>query len=241
MIELSLITPVYNGEKILRDTLEKLSDFLRANSDVELILVNDGSTDNSKKILEEFLKNNERTEIVNLENNQGKGKALKAGSKMAQGRFIGFTDADLPYGLKIINSMCKELRENSSVSLLFGSRGNKYSKFSNYGLLRKGGRLFFSWIIRILVLPDISDTQCGVKVMKKELAKLVAEKSTINRFAFDIELFVITKINGLFYKDFPVELQNQKESSVRILNDTLLMLLDIWRIRKNIKNKIYIS
>jgi dolichyl-phosphate beta-glucosyltransferase len=110
-----------------------------------------------------------------------------------------------------------------------------------YGFLRRLGRSFFSRVIRFLVVPNVLDTQCGIKMLRSELAKQVVAKGVINRFAADIELFIIARANHWRYEDFPVELNHRKESSVRLIRDTLIMFKDVLRIKWNFWRDKYVE
>ena len=93
------------------------------------------------------------------------------------------------------------------------------------------GRFFFSALIRLIVPIGVADTQSGIKIFRNDLARLVAEKLTVHRFAFDVEIFAIAKQNNFQYIDFPVVLNQRKESSVHFFKDTLNMIKDILKIR----------
>ena len=168
-----------------------------------------------------------------------KGLALRHGFAASEGKYVAFTDADLPYGLEIINKMYRTMEGNRTVALLFGSRSHSLSKSSSYGWLRSAGRNFFSNVVKNLVISDVKDTQCGVKMLRADLAHRTAVSAMANRFAFDIEIFAIARQNQLQYQDFPVTLSHRKESSVRLIKDTLLMLYDIVKIRLRMQQHFY--
>ncbi len=232
---LSLIFPVYNAAPFLRDSLSVLGQWLRIHPEVDCIFVNDGSTDESMGILEEMKKDFPQAyQIVDLGENKGKGAAVRSGMRLATGDLVAFTDIDLPYGLPIFDAMRAVMEEDPGLAFLYGSRSHADSRFRGYGALRHVGRRFFSVAIRTLVATDTSDTQCGIKMFRKDFADAVAHRSVIDRFAFDIELFVIAKVNRFRSLDFPVQLLRHRESSVRVVRDTIAMLKDIRRIRQRI-------
>lgn len=232
-MELTIIIPVFNGGRFFKESLKNLEVWLKKhNNRFELIVVNDGSSDNTLRVLENFKKQIPNYLILDLKENRGKGFAIKEGMKRASGDYIGFTDADLPYGLEVFDQMLNVMRANPDLSFLHGSRHHALSRSKKgYGFIRSIGRLFFSHTIRLLAVPNIPDTQCGIKMFKRDFVEVALQKSIIDRFAFDIELFVIAKMNNLTYQDFPVELSHRRESSVRLVKDTLLVLKDVLRIR----------
>lgn len=239
--ELTIIIPVFNSGLFLRSSLFSFDEWQKKLSyRVGLILVNDGSTDGTGKILNDFISTKDYVEVISLSKNMGKGYALRCGFLAAKSSYVAFTDSDLPYGLEIFEPMLEKMRDKQ-VEFFYGSRSNRQS-FSNtdYGFIRKIGSMFFSNIVRCLMFPRVFDTQCGLKMMKKEFSDLVVKKSIINRFAFDIELFAIAISNHLLMQDFPVVLKHHKESSVRLFKDTILMFIDIMQIRIKIWQGFYV-
>lgn len=230
MTELSVIVAMYNAAPFLKETLARLEPFLARHRNWELIAVDDGSFDGTTEILGELVRRFAEARVLRFAENQGKGAALRAGMRAAKGEFVAFTDVDLPYGLEILEEMHAHLASHPEIYLLYGSRHHKSSRErSGYNFFRRAGRLFFSIVIRFL-LPHVSDSQCGIKLFRRELAQRCAKLGRINRFAGDIEFFMIGKAAGMQSADFPVELNHRKESSVRLVQDTILMLVDTLRI-----------
>jgi len=219
----------------LRQSLEKLRVWISARTySVELIVVNDCSSDSSLEILEQFRDKLDYYKIISLPQNRGKGFAVRAGMKSAKGACVVFTDTDLSYGAEIFDEMYKFMKANQKISLLYGSRAHPQSQgYSGYTKTRRLSSLLFSNLVRFAVLPDVKDTQCGVKMFRKNFSELASEKLTVDRFAFDIELFVIARAHGLTYQDFPVALKHREETSVRLIRDAIAMFKDIFRIKIN--------
>ena len=203
-IKLSIILPVFNGAEILQQSLEKLSAWISGQPyKIELIVVNDGSDDTTSDILEKFKGKLDYYYTINLPKNRGKGFAVRAGIKAASGAYIVFTDTDLSYGMEIFSDMYKFMNSNKDIYLLYGSRAHSLSRgYAGYTLTRRLSSLLFSGLARFLILPGVKDTQCGVKMFKKEFAILATEKLTVDRFAFDIEMLIIAQENHLKFQDF---------------------------------------
>lgn len=235
-IELSIILPVFNGADILERSLKRLKSWIAEKPyKIELIVVNDGSTDATKNISENFQGKFDYYQFINFSENKGKGFAVKAGMRAANGKFVVFTDADLSYGVDIFDAMYQFIKTDKNIQLLYGSRRHPQSKgYAGYTKLRRFSSLLFSNLARFIVPPAVKDTQCGVKMMRGEFAALAAQKLTINRFAFDIELFVIAKAYNLTFQDFPVALSHREETSVRLITDALFMIKDICLMKINI-------
>lgn len=235
-IELSIILPVFNGADILERSLKLLQSWIIERPyKVELIIVNDGSTDATKNISESFRGKLGFYQFINLPENKGKGFAVRAGMKAARGAYVVFTDADLSYGVEIFDDMYKFMTTDKNIQLLYGSRRHPQSKgYAGYTKLRIFSSLLFSNLARFMILPGVKDTQCGVKMMRGEFAALAAQKLTVNHFAFDIELFIIAKANNLTFQDFPALLSHREGTSVRLITDALFMIKDICLMKINI-------
>ena len=157
---------------------------------------------------------------------------MRAGIKAASGAYIVFTDTDLSYGMEIFSDMYKFMNSNKDIYLLYGSRAHSLSRgYAGYTLTRRLSSLLFSGLARFLILPGVKDTQCGVKMFKKEFAILATEKLTVDRFAFDIEMLIIAQENHLKFQDFPVALYHREATSVRLVKDAFSMFKDILRMK----------
>lgn len=242
MVKLSIIIPVFNSASFITDTLQKIEDYIDKKGDIELIVVDDGSTDNTKSLIEQFALNRPHITTLYLPQNKGKGFAVREGIRAARGQYIAFTDTDLPYGLTILDSMLNILEKDHDMAMLYGSRSHVASIYKKgYSLFRKIGRYFFSYFIRFMVSLEVSDTQCGLKMITKNFAEAVLKKVTIDRFAFDVELFVLAKTGHYICQDLPVTLDQKQATSVRFVKDTVIMLLDVIKIRLKMQEGIYNS
>lgn len=240
-IELTTILPVFNSSAILEETMEKLRTWIFAcGYETELLVVNDGSKDATSEILKSFNGKIKNYQIIDLPENRGKGFAVKEGMKRARGECVVFTDADLSYGVDIFGEMYKFMKTRPDIYFLYGSRAHDLSKgYEGYSKMRMLSSLLFSGIVRLLVLPGIYDTQCGIKMFRNEFAKIAAEKLTIGHFAFDIELFIIAREKKLALSDFPVTLNHSEESSVRLVKDAIHMFWDVLKIKLNVTRGKY--
>lgn len=242
IFELTLIIPVFNGADFLSATMTAVAQWIELSArPIQLVMVDDGSSDQTKNMLMDFGGTHAYCTVISLPANRGKGYALRSGMERAEGKYVAFTDADLPYGLAALERMIEVIHRNQAIYLLYGSRAHGASAvIRGYGLIRKAGRLFFSWATRFFLASDVLDTQCGIKLFRRELAQIAVQSAVVDRFAFDMELFALAKANVWQYQDFPVELTHRKESSVRIVSDTFAMLRDMIRIRRNLKKGVYV-
>jgi len=232
--KISVIIPCYNGGKFIRQNVEKINDYLASNFlDYEIIIVNDGSFDDTREKILQVEKNLPKLIFIDNKINSGKGNAVKSGILKSHYEIVMFLDADLAMPIEGLRDFIQAI--NEGFKIVIASRfvpGLRVIK----PILRH--RQFMEKIFRLLRMIitndySIQDTQCGFKVFSRETAMAIFPLITVNRFAFDAEVIFIAIKKGYKIKELPVVLQNPIESSVRIYHDSLNMLLDLIRIRKN--------
>ncbi len=228
----SVIIPFYNCEKTVNETMRKIEEFKKGNNmSFELIVVNDGSTDNTAKILSQYISDDIR--FVGYEKNRGKGGALREGVMAASGDKIIFTDADLAYGLKHLKEFCIALDDSK---IVIGTRREDKNINDSYGIRRNAFSRMFSCLVQILLGLDIVDTQCGFKGYQKETAKELFNDLEIYGFGFDLEILAKAKAKNISIKQLPVIMENNsKGSNVNIMADGIKMIFDMFKIRKMIR------
>jgi len=227
----SLIIPVYNEEKVILKTLNKLILFLNNEKENwEIIIVNDGSTDKTLEIINNFKPN--PFKIVSHTPNKGKGFAIKKGVEMATGDYIAFIDSDLAYSFENLKEALFYLK---NFDIVRGSRDTLKTR-KNTPILRKILGRGFNLISRILLDPHLNDTQCGLKAFRKDVAKDLFSKQTIGGFSFDTEILYLAKKKNYLIKEIRVAISEDhldKESKVNLILDPPKMFLDLIKIRIN--------
>jgi dolichyl-phosphate beta-glucosyltransferase len=233
---ISIIIPGYNEEKRIAPSLTALSAFCEQHLETyEIVFVNDGSTDNTREIVESLATPFLRT--IHLESNQGKGYAVRTGMLEARGDHRFFTDADLPYDLNAFPEAIRIFRA-TQCDVVAGARDLPESADqSSQSLLRKLTSKFFSVLVRFLLNVDIKDTQCGLKGFTAAAAEKLFSQSSIKGYAFDVELFLLAGGNNLHVSKIPVTLVRSGDSKIRMRVDVLLMVRDILRLAVNSKFK----
>lgn len=235
---LSVIVPCYNEEEKVYKNILKMSKIISEFYDnYEIICINDGSKDNTKKELAKASKKDKKVKIISYDKNKGKGHALKVGTEKAKGELIVFIDCDLElppsYIKKYIAIMDKE-----NADVVIASKMHKDS-IINYPLKRKILSFCYYLLLKILFNLKVKDTQTGLKLFKKEAVKKAMEIAEIEGFSFDIE--VLSIINRLGYKivDAPIELNFTREHAMgRIkLKDITKMFGDTIKIFYKLKIK----
>jgi len=228
---LSIIIPAYNEEKRLGESLEKLIDFLKTYpAKVEVILVDDGSTDKTFQLAQSYQEKIPNFKIIKLEKNTGKGFAVKKGYEKAKGNIVLFTDSDFSTPITEVPKMVKKIKEGFDIAI--GSRATKGSEVKKHQswLREKLGRIA-NLLIKISAVPKINDTQCGFKAFKKTSTDKIFERQKIHRYAFDIELLYLAKREGLKIAEVPIQWYNSPQSKVNPILDGLQILSDLVKIR----------
>ncbi|RZN82630.1 MAG: glycosyltransferase [Winogradskyella sp.] len=225
---LSLIIPVYNAELFIEDTVERLLAWKKGqNFSLELILVNDGSTDKTKDLLEDLNDGSKNFSLISYTNNEGKGYAVKQGMLYAKGDFKVFTDADIPYGLDVITNALKYL----SIKEYDVCIGNRLDKDSNYlvktSFVRKLSSKIFTFFITKFTIDRVGDTQCGLKGYTKSAADKIFSKTRIKGFAFDVECIYLCYKYHLNIKRIPVKFEGNNISTINLLNSSVKMAIDV--------------
>jgi dolichyl-phosphate beta-glucosyltransferase len=231
-VEVSLVIPAYNEEKRITRTIDHVLKFMDENfTEYEVMVVDDGSTDKTVNILKRYAGSNLR--IICQGVNKGKGQAIKTGMMQAKGKYVFFTDADLPYPLQSMLQAI-EIFEKTGAYLVIGSRDlYKEKPDIPYPFHRKLISKAFSMFINSVLHLGIADTQCGFKGFRNDAAKAIFPLITINGFGFDFEMLYIARKIGCNIKLVAVNLSHSEGSKVNLISDSLKMMADAFKVRFN--------
>lgn len=227
-IFLSVIIPSYKNAYILDENVCNLLDHLNSKPYTwEVLIVDDGSNDNGET-KQVCLKHNIRYE--GYESNKGKGFAVRFGVLKAKGKFVIFTDADIPYSMENLDNMVYYL-DFKEFDMVTGDRtldGSEY--FSEISFSRSIGSRLFSFIVGRFITGGQYDTQCGLKGFKSEIANDLFSYSKLNGFIIDVELFYIAFKRNYDVKRIPVVLKGIDGNSVNVVTHGIKMLFDLPKI-----------
>lgn len=230
-IDLSVIIPAYNEQKRLGPNLKPVLDYLKKNyPNHELIIVDDGSSDQTAQAVRDAIFNNLRSKLISYTPNRGKGYAVRQGVLASVGQQVLFMDADLSTPLDQIPLILAELKTSDVV---IGSRGRADSDIRQKPpLFRRLASYIFDQIKFTMVgLRQFKDTQCGFKAFQGNVARELFAKSQIDRFMFDVEILYLAQKKGYKISEIPVTWADMPDSKVRFWAGLVQMFNDLWRIR----------
>ena len=231
-IELSIVIPAYNEERRLPPTLEKIAAWIRAKGiTAEVLVVDDGSTDGTARVAEDFRQTLPSIRVVANGRNYGKGYSVRHGMREARGRIGLFTDADLSAPIEEADKLLAAL-ENADVA--FGSRAlnRKLISVHQSRLRELAGILFNKFVQLVLWIPFV-DTQCGFKAFRMDRSRIIFEQQRIERFGFDPELLYLARHHGLRAVEIPVRWAHDPHTKVNVYRDSVLMFVELLAIRWN--------
>ena len=236
-MKISVIIPMYNESKVIEGTAKRLSAVMSVIfDDYEILFSDDGSKDGCGQLVRDL--DLPCVRVVGYEKNRGKGSAVRHGMLEATGDIRIFTDADLAYGTDPIEKAVRFMSEHPSCGMLIGSRNLEKGGYGEeYGLLR---RVMSRTYIRVLCFVGgfrLSDSQCGFKVFRKDAAETIFSRAKVDGFAFDFEAILRAQKAGISISEMPLRVLNHGESKVHVLRDSLKMLSDLRRIKRDIKKE----
>ncbi|RZB37650.1 MAG: hypothetical protein SRB2_00752 [Desulfobacteraceae bacterium Eth-SRB2] len=228
---ISVIIPVYNEERRIGESLLKIRYYLtRTALDYEIIVIDDGSTDNTKQVLKRYCPDITNFKIISYPINKGKGYALRQGVSASIGEIILLTDADLSTPIEELAHML-HLISSSEYDVVIGSRALKTSMtIKKQPWWRQGMGKVFNRFVKLIVLNDFHDTQCGFKMFSGKTARSLFKDARVNRFAYDVEILAMAVRKGFKVLEVPVKWINSPASKVNPVCDSLQMLYDLAKI-----------
>jgi glycosyltransferase involved in cell wall biosynthesis len=234
--DLSVIIPAYNEASRLPRTLERVGDWVQrkravAGLEIEILVVDDGSTDGTPEVVREWQRRLDGLRLVSNGSNRGKGYSVRHGMREAQGRIALFTDADLSAPIEEVAKLMIALEE---ADVAIGSRAvDRRLIESHQSVAREMAGRVFNGMVRLMTGVRFHDTQCGFKAFRMKRARILFEQQRIEDFGFDPELLFLARRHGLTAVEVPVRWAHDPGSKVRMLRDSLRMFWDLVRVRWN--------
>lgn len=231
-MKLSILIPMYNEAQTAKDCALKLKEKLESvfeKGEWEVVFCDDGSVDDCRKIVDGLHLDGIRT--VGYEKNKGKGGAVRYGIMECKGDAIVYTDCDLAYGVDQPVELYNSLGDND---ICIGSRAIHPDGYTGYTAARKIMSKAYLKTISLISGFKHSDSQAGLKCLKRECARDIFSRCTVNGFAFDLEMLILA--DKLHYKvgEFPAKIicNRDRGSKVNPLKDSVKMIKDVMNIKK---------
>ncbi|HXH48526.1 MAG TPA: dolichyl-phosphate beta-glucosyltransferase [Terriglobia bacterium] len=229
---LSIVIPAYNEALRVGKTLVEVQKYAATKPfEVEMVLVDDGSRDGTLDLFREFQNLRPGTCVLCNEVNRGKGFSVRRGVLQSRGEVILFTDADLSAPIEEADKLLASL-ESGTADAAIGSRAIDRTLIGVRQPWRReyAGR-FFNLLVRLFTGLKIHDTQCGLKLFRRETTRRAFDLQRVDRFGFDPEvLFLIQHFGGKIV-EIPVRWNDNPATKVHILRDSALMFLDLIVLR----------
>jgi dolichyl-phosphate beta-glucosyltransferase len=239
---LSIIIPAYNEATRLGRSLKTIYQYLnQAYPNSEVIVVDDGSNDDTARIAEESFKTagDLSVSLIRIKSNRGKGYVVRAGLLAATAPVALFSDADLSTPISETPKLLAAIEQEGS-DVVFGSRALDRRLIGVHQPWRReqGGRVF-NLLVRLATGLPFMDTQCGFKAFRMSTCRPVIEAAVIDRFSFDVELLYLAHLAELTLKEIPVRWDHNDGSKVNVLRDSCRMFGEVHRIRS--RRRLYLE
>jgi dolichyl-phosphate beta-glucosyltransferase len=229
----SIVIPAYNESARIPATLKQVISCIRERGwDAEVIVVNDGSTDNTAQVVQDFARTAPEIRMIENPGNRGKGYSVRSGMLQALGEIVMFTDADLSAPMEEAERLFTHIADGADIAI--GSRWLERGRQTHQQpLYRQFFGRCFNAVTRGVMGLHFADTQCGFKAFTRAAAQTVFQLQTIERWGFDPEILFIALKCGYRVDEVAVSWGHDERSRMSYLRDGIRMLEDVATIRWN--------
>lgn len=240
-LDLSVIVPAHNEAARILPSLRSITQYLAPQGRTfEIIVVDDGSLDDTARVVHEFGRQAPGIRLIRLPTCAGKGAAVRHGMLAARGRRQLFTDAD---GATPIAELARlEEAMNRGAAIAIGSR-SLASRRSDFTVHARWHRSVLGMLLNAIVraggITGIADTQCGFKLFDRTVAQDLFSVCCLNGYGFDLELLFVAQRRGYAIAEVPVNWADQPGSKVRLIRDGIGMLRELMMIHRNYDKGLY--
>jgi dolichyl-phosphate beta-glucosyltransferase len=231
----AVVVPLYNAQAELQPTFAAILKHLATHPTHQFILVNDGSTDQSKALLENWIKLSQTRQVhlLSYSPRVGKGYAIRRGVEYAESAYICYLDINLAHTLDQLDLLVEQLQV---FDLVIGARSPEAEKMNRLGWRHKIARQLVNRWSRSLLNVQYRDRQIGLKGFKQSVAKILFAQQNLTEGAFELELIYLAQRGGYAIAEVPVlnsAPHQQTLSKVNLLQDSIRMLIDLLKVRLN--------
>jgi len=237
----SIIIPAYNEGARLDATLSKVLRYVAQQKwDAEVIVVNDGSQDNTIEIVRDHIQKNSTLHLIENPGNRGKGYSVRNGMMNALGEVLLFSDADLSSPIEEAPKLLAAIEQGADIAI--GSRWMQSElQTQRQPLYRQLFGRIFNLMLRLILGLQFKDTQCGFKAFSRRAAQAIFSQQKIERWGFDPELLYLAKKYGFKVVEVPVAWAHSAGTRISPLRDGTRMLVEMLKIRWNALTGKYTS
>lgn len=235
-ISVNIVIPIYNEEKVIKNTTETILDFINSNHlpyRLTLTLADNGSTDNTLEICQDLSERFSEVKLLNIKE-KGKGIAIRNAWQKSDADLLVFMDADLSSDLKHLPALIEAVALEK-YDLSIGNRLGKTSKVISRRFMRKIASRVYNLLMRFLFKTGVDDHQCGFKAISKNGFDLISSELQENAWFFDTELIVIALKNNLKIKQVDIVWTDNINSKVTLGKTSLDMLKAALAFKKRLK------
>lgn len=228
--QLTILVPAYNEADRLQETLSRLIALPGLKGPLEIIVVDDGTTDRSAAVVSDFSAHHPAVRLVLNSSNQGKGFSVRRGFEEARGEMVVFTDADLAAPPAEIEKLLRAIESGSDIAIAsraLNAPDTQVIRTRTRALIAKT----FAWLTGLILGLPYRDAQCGLKAFRRASTQLLFHRQKLRRYAFDAELLFLAGKMRLAVAEVAVNWRQDPRSKVRLVRDGTRMLIDLLRVR----------
>lgn len=237
MVDISVIFPAFNEAERIGPTLTLFNNYLAQKEiSYEIIVVDDGSTDNTIKLVQTMQTEMPNLQVIALPKNKGKGNAIRAGMLNAQGHIRLFSDADGSTPVKEIDKLLTPLKTGEA-DIAIGSRYLESSEVNKaQPFIRIVWSRFANRVVQKILLPGIEDPHCGFKAFSAEAAVKIFSQCKIKEWSFDLEVLALAQALDFKIKEIPVKWANDERSKGRA-SQVPKEVYNLYRIKQRLSKQ----
>ncbi len=241
---LSIIIPARDEENRLPSALETIAEFLNGQPyNSEVLVVENGSSDDTTGVVKRFIADgippNANFSVRLLNSEPGKGAAVKLGMLSGRGDYLVICDTDLAVPIEEVTKFLPPALSSKNYAVAIASREIAGAVRHDEPAYRHLMGRVFNWLVRLLAVPGIQDTQCGFKSFSRDAVQRIFLLQTINGWSFDVEVLFIARRQGMPIVEIPVNWYYGDDSRVQPVQDTINMFIELMRIRANGRRGLY--
>jgi len=235
----SFVIPAYNESNRIRPTLDEMLRHSRERKwEIEIVVVNDGSRDNTAEIIREYGQIHPEIHLVENPGNHGKGYSVRNGMLHARGDICLFTDADLSSPISEAQHLFDAIAAGADIAI--GSRWLRAElQTERQPLYRQLLGRIFNLVLRVVLGLNFADTQCGFKAFRREVAQKIFPLQRIERWGFDPEILFLARKLGFTVKEVPVVWAHSEGTRLHPFRDGLRMFVEVLHVRWNSIKGVY--